>query len=68
MGCRGFLRESGETLWTMVGSSWFRLMICRASCVFPEDTHHTDSDPIRDAHQSSHSNLSPAVTGCFTVL
>lgn len=34
----GFLRDSGEALWTAVGRSWFRLMICSASWVFPEDT------------------------------
>lgn len=39
-GWMDFLRESGETLWTAEGSSWFRLMICRASWVFPEDTWH----------------------------
>lgn len=41
MGWTDFLRESGETPWTVVGSSWFRLMICRASWVFPVDTAPT---------------------------
>lgn len=42
-GWMDFLRESGETLWTAEGSSWFRLMICKASWVFPEDTQHTST-------------------------
>lgn len=39
-GCKGwtgFLRESGETVWAIVGTNWFRLMIWRASWVFPID-------------------------------
>lgn len=41
-GWMGFLRKSGETLCCVVGSSWLRLMICRASWVFPEDqTQHS---------------------------
>lgn len=31
----GFLRRSGEEMGLTEGRSWFRLMICRASCVFP---------------------------------
>lgn len=40
IGCKGwtgFLRESGETVWAIVGTNWFRLMICRAIWVFPMD-------------------------------
>lgn len=33
-----FLWDSGEVLWTAMGRSWFRLMICRASWVFPKNT------------------------------
>lgn len=32
----GFFRVSGEGVWSTEGRSWLRLMICRASCVFPE--------------------------------
>lgn len=49
-GWTGFLRESGETLWTAVGSSWFRLMICRASWVFPEDTQHRSTCLFQSDH------------------
>lgn len=42
----GFLRESGEILCTVTGRSWFRLMIWRASWVFPADTAHSaDQNP-----------------------
>ncbi len=33
----GFLRRSGEESGLTDGRSWFRLMICKASCVFPAE-------------------------------
>lgn len=68
MGWMGFLRESGETLWTAVGSSWFLLMICRASWVFPENTTNiTWVYPSLIQHTLSYSNSVLEVTDYFSV-